>query len=538
MQAITDNYITAINSKVRYVKAKAELYNSDALVASYTQNDAIKSINIDRVGEDSKFFGFGVSHKINIKLRDVQREINITSDHHFKISLGIKINNTIEYIDFASVYVTEVNRDEKTNELSITAYDILDKSKLYIVNDLSIAAPYTIRDVVNAIGTKLGVEVITPELAVFDTEYTEGANFEGTETLPDVLKAAAEATQTIYFINGSDKLVFKRLDKDGEAVKTLSNANYYELSSKTNRRLATIASITELGDNVSASITETGTTQYLRDNPFLELRDDIATLLDNAIAEIGGITINQFECNWRGDMASEIGDKLALITKDGATVYTYLLNDTIEFDGSLSQKTEWEYTESEAAESNPTTLGEMIKQTYAKVDKANKKVEILTSEVDANSSSISSLQLNTENITASIKSIENSTKEALEGVNNDIVDITKTVETKMTAEEVDIAIKNELSNGVDKVETTTGFKFDESGLHISKTGREMKTNIDEDGMSIYRNDEERLTADNEGVKAYNLHAKTYLIIGETSRFEDYEIDGEKRTGCFWIGGGE
>jgi hypothetical protein len=42
-------------------------------------------------------------------------------------------------------------------------------------------------------------------------------------------------------------------------------------------------------------------------------------------------------------------------------------------------------------------------------------------------------------------------------------------------------------------------------------------------------------AKNEGVMAYDLHAKTYLIIGESSRFEDYEKNGETRTGCFWIG---
>jgi hypothetical protein len=251
---------------------------------------------------------------------------------------------------------------------------------------------------------------------------------------------------------------------------------------------------------------------------------------------MGGITINQFECEWRGDAASEIGDKLALITKDGATVYSYLLNDTIEYNGSLSQSTAWAYTESEAVSTNPTTLGDTLKQTYAKVDKANKQVEILASEVSGYESAISSLQLNTENISASIQNIETSMNDAMEGVNTDIETLTQTVEAKMTAEEVNIAIKNELSNGVTKVETETGFKFDETGLNISKTGSEMKTNINEDGMTVHRNDEEVLKADNEGVKAYNLHAKTYLIIGETSRFEDFERSGEKRTGCFWIGG--
>ena len=50
------------------------------------------------------------------------------------------------------------------------------------------------------------------------------------------------------------------------------------------------------------------------------------------------------------------------------------------------------------------------------------------------------------------------------------------------------------------------------------------------------NAEDVLVANSEGVKATDLHAKTYLIIGEgdgRSRFEDYGI---KRTGCFWVGG--
>lgn len=123
----------------------------------------------------------------------------------------------------------------------------------------------------------------------------------------------------------------------------------------------------------------------------------------------------------------------------------------------------------------------------------------------------------------------------LGNLNDDIIEINKSLETKMSSEEVSIAIQSELSNGVDRVTTSTGFKFNEDGLTIAKTGREMTTTIDEDGMTIKKNDEERLVANNEGVVAYDLHAKTYLIVGSNSRFEDYEKDGKKQTGCFWIG---
>ena len=117
-------------------------------------------------------------------------------------------------------------------------------------------------------------------------------------------------------------------------------------------------------------------------------------------------------------------------------------------------------------------------------------------------------------------------------------ELTARVEATMAAEAVSLLVKSELDNGTSKVETATGFTFDENGLNISKTGSEMTTQIDEDGMTIQRDGEDVLIADHEGVNAYNLHAKTYLIVGESSRFEDYNKDGETRTGCFWIGGAE
>ena len=102
----------------------------------------------------------------------------------------------------------------------------------------------------------------------------------------------------------------------------------------------------------------------------------------------------------------------------------------------------------------------------------------------------------------------------------------------MTSDDVQLAISTELEKGVDKVTTSTGFTFNDEGLTISKSDSEMSTNIDEDGMSIFKGSQEVLTANNAGVDAQNLHATTYLIIGTNSRFEDY---GSDRTGCFWIG---
>ena len=247
---------------------------------------------------------------------------------------------------------------------------------------------------------------------------------------------------------------------------------------------------------------------------------------------VGGITINQFECSWCGNFLLEIGDKISLTAKDDKKVVSYLLDDVISYDGSLSEKTRWAFVDNDVeTESNPTSLGDVIKQTYARVDKSNKQIELLASETASNSNNISSLQLNTESITASVQQMETQTNSAIGTLNDNITTLNNRVDATMTAENVKLAIQSEIENGVGKVITSTGFTFDDEGLTISKTGTEMSTQITEDGMKVFRDNTALLVANNVGVEATNLHAKTYLIIGSHSRFEDY---GSNRTGCFWL----
>lgn len=735
MQNVSSAFNTAISASVRKVKAKAEFYNGSALANTFTEADKIISFDIQRVGEDGKFFGFGICHRLNVHLIDVKREIDISTANTIKISLGAELpDGTTEYKIYPTFQVSEVHRDENTNELSVTAYDAIYKASEYAVSELVLTKPYTIKQFVEACASVLGVSVTGH--TNFVLSYPNGANFDGTETLREALDDVAEATQTIYFLDANNKLCFKQLDKSGNAVISIDKSKYITLKSGVGHRLQTICMCTELGDNVSESTTLVGSTQYVRDNAFWELRDDIAALVHNAITTIGDISINVFDCTWRGNPALEVGDKIALTTKDNKALTAYLLNDTIKYDGSLQEKTQWKYdTNSTESESNPTSLGDAIKQTYARVDKQEKQITLLASEMNSqtqaikktvkqvdveyylststtsatggswsttaptwqegkymwsrqkvtytdgtsitrnatciagakgadgkngkdgqdgapgadgapgkdgtpgkdgingkdgtngvdgkngtngrgitsvtteyyistsqtelaggswsasqpaweegkyiwtrskivynnptgteyttavcdaawaeinaitgqqktNTTDISQLKVEKNNISASVATIV----EKQSDIDSTIVDmqkgigeqnqsnaaqfesLTNKVNATMTSEQVQLAISTEVAKGASKVTTSTGFKFDDSGLTISKTNSEMSTKIDEDGMSIYKGSEEVLTADNTGVDAKNLHATTYLIIGTNSRFEDYG----SRTGCFWI----
>lgn len=574
MLTMTNKFNAAIKSPVRTLQGKADLYyrtsaSQYSKLATYTQDDYLKSIKIERIADEGKFFGFGVSHKANIRLRDINRELNITvrkdDDLQKRCFFVLYIGTGDEYCETQRFYITETHRDENTNELSITAYDALYFATTPIgemleenLEDYAARIMDVMKNANHILlwnGWNGGVIYENCEQSEFTSvRFKEGGNFESTHTCRDVLDDIAEATHTIYFVNYDDKIVFKRPDRDGEPVLTISRSDYITLKSGDNRRLAKITHATELGDNVSAEMSIAGTNQIIRDNEFFAKMavEDLTAAIDTALANLGGMTINQFDCSWRGNPALEPGDKVALITKDGDTVYAYCYNGTITYDGTLEQHSEWKYTADEAeTESTPTSLGEVIKQVYAKVDRVNKEISLVVSEevqkqlesgliddvvVSTVQKEMSSIVLNTDEIKASVmESTQEIINNNMAEMEEELATIKQETSMIMTKDEVEILIQETIeTDSATSVVTGTGFTFNNDGLTITKEGSEMVTNIDEDGMTITRSGDEVLVADNEGVKAEDLHATTYLIIGRNSRFEDY--DNKKRTGCFWIGG--
>lgn len=487
----------------------------------FTHDGDLVSFVVDKTGED-KFFGYGISQKLEVKVRDKNRRYNVYTHHAMK-----------PYLDDLTVLplfnVRDIKRDENTNALTITAYDCIENAAKHTWSDLSIT-DYTLAGIARAIAVVIEAGGVVCPYDEFNALYEDGINVEGTESLREILNDIAEATQTIYYVDSSNNLTFKRLG--GNPVYTIDKSQYFTLKSEPTKTLAALVSATELGDNVEAVSDEgEGETQYIRDNVFWA--EDAATKVEAALANVGGTTITPFDCSWRGCYLLEPGDKIDITTKDNGTITTYLLNDKLTYNGGMKQHTHWTYGAEEETAANPSTLGEALKQTFAKVDKANKTIELVVSETSTNSTDIATLKLTTSSIDATVSGI----KQTTEDLNGDISTLTQKVEASMTEDKVELKIKSELANGVDKVKTTEkNFTFDDDGLSISSSESNISTTITEDGMAVSVADSEVLTANNEGVKAIDLHATTYLIIGKNSRFEDYVKNGEPRTACFWIGG--
>ena len=523
---ITDNIFNDMfNSVAREFKGRVELLEGSTLLQVFKHDDALQGFTIEKAGDNTKFFGYGICQKATVKLRDKDRAINIQKGQVLQIAHGVGEDYLYTY---PALFVDEVVRDEITNDLTITAYDAIYKATNIRVKDLLLPQPHTLQTFIHAAAAMVGMPASFKNINsnLLNLEYndysTVYANFSGEETLREALDDAAEVLGAIYYVNSNWEICFRGLDVVGEPVLEIDKSKYFELSVKTAHTIQKVMSVTELGDNIEATTGIDGDTAYLRENAFLTLRPDIASILESILLAVRGLTLVQFECKHRGDFRLETGDKVCITTKDNSLVRVYILDDSITYNGGLVGTTKWEHTENEAADAaNPTTLGDKLNQTFAKVDKVNNQITLLTTETDRLDTKVSELKLNTDSIRASV-----------ERTQEDVNQLTNKVEATITEDEVNIIVQQQLSNGVESVETSTGFKFDKDGMTISKAGTAMSTQITEDGMTVKRDDEPMLTADNRGVQAVNLQAKTYLIIGESCRFE--ERSGY--VGCFWIGG--
>lgn len=125
---------------------------------------------------------------------------------------------------------------------------------------------------------------------------------------------------------------------------------------------------------------------------------------------------------------------------------------------------------------------------------------------------------------------------SVRGVRDDVDTLTEAV---IGENGLSVRITTLENAGVSEVTTTTGFTFNSEGLTIYESGKDIENKLNNEGMQVSRisGDESTpiLTANADGVDALNLQARQFLIIGDNSRFENYDNGTEaNRTACFHI----
>ena len=540
MIASNNNYKNMFNNVVREFKARVELLRGSTLINIFTHDGDLVSFTIDRECDSTKYFGFGVCQKVIVKLRDKERKINIEKGMRLQVSYGIGD----EYLYTQPIYIVdEIQRDELTNDLTITAYDSIFSANTIYTKDLDLPDKFNLKILTILCAAKLGMPIrfINIKNDILNREFDKShVNIAGNESLRDLMDDIAEIMGCVYYLNNNWELTFRAYGNNDKPDYIIDKSKYFTLTAKDVRHLQNIVSTNALGNTNMVSTGNTsslGLTQYIRDNVFLSTRTDreVVEILSKTIIGVNDMPIANFDCKYRGDFRLEVGDLVQFVRKDGSTFTTIVFADTITYNGGLSGRVYRDNNESESIQSdvNPGTIAGFISKTNAIIDKVENKITLEAAKTDNLSEQIGKLEVSTNSINATVTQTKDNYEAYIETMNGTINSITEQVSAAITSENLAIEVERTLSNGVASVHTKTGFTFDSDGLSIHKSGTEMNTQITEDGMTVYRGNTALLTANHRGVDAKNLSASTYLTIGDNSRFENSN-DGS-RTACFWIG---
>ena len=533
MVSISNELKTAFASDSRRLKGKVELFNNSTSTL-ITSQDKLKSIQVSRYSNE-KVFGFALCQKATIEIIDENHDIEVAEGQKVKISIGAKIASGTDYVGYCDFFIDRYSRDEVSHLLKIEAFDRIQELSRLKTSLFNFSFPMTLQEIISIIQNSINIEIIydnnLPNLNV--TFEKAQVNIEGTESVRSFIEAICELTGTICYINQSNQLVLKKIAGD-TVNETINRDRIFDFSQSEGNTITGLISATELGNNLSVGSTD-GYQYIIRENPFLTNDQDLCIVcLNNLLTSINGFVFNPYELKWRGSPDLEAGDRVKIQKKDGTYLETLYLGEELTYNGGLISNANWAYIQEEEP-SNPSNLGDILKQTYARVDKVNKQIDIVVAGKDEIEDKIAKLQLTTDGISATVSSNKTETDERFNSVNDNLNALAKSVSATMTQDQINILIQQQLANNVDSVTTATGFTFNADGLTIEKSGNEMKTQIDEDGMTIFKDNQEVLTVNNTGVDAYNLKATTYLIIGNETRFEKFNHKTRGTgVGCFWL----
>ena len=418
---------------------------------------------------------------------------------------GVKAPSDADYsyIEYGTYIVKEKKHDEEQDTILLECYDLMLQSM--IPYDLVVEYPVSVKGLLDAICERFGWAKRYTTFVNSD-KVIEEEKYDASYTFRDVLDEISQVAAGMIGFVGDELDVIYPTDS-GETIDS-TNLKTLKMGESYGPVNSVVLSRSPQEDNIyrqnEESIATYGITEIrIENNQIMDShREDF---IDGILGALLGLRFEMYELESFGIGYLNFGDFFTIQTPDGENHTVLMLCDDLKITQGLSETS---YLEApEATETDYSAASE--------TDRALNKTIL---KVDKQAQEITALVTKTSNIDSTVGGL--ATK------------VTNIAEVMMDSEKVKVEISKAV-DGINSITTSTGYTFDQDGLHIQKSGEEMENLLDNTGMYVKRGGEDILTANNEGVDAINLRSRQFLIIGDNSRIENYEGN---RTACFYIGG--
>ena len=410
---------------------------------------------------------------------------------------------------YGTFIVKEAEYKDETNSIVITAYDLILLSMIPYAPSVNFTAPegseppvITLGIYLQSICDYLGITLATPTFANSEVIIDE-EKYDNSYTFRDVLTEIAQAAGGTIAIKNDQLYVLYPVASEVKVEP--SNLKSIEIGEVFGPVNSVVIARTPQEDNIykKDATAETICEIKIENNQLMDShREDFIEGIYNALY---GLTYYPHEVESFGIGTLEICDLFTIETLDGNTYTALHMSGEVEITQGLVERTKG---------TAPTST----KTDYKAASETDRRINQTILRVDKQDGIIQGLITKTE--------------EKTNELTGEVEKLTKSVESTMTAEDIKILVSTSVE-GKDNIKTSMGYTLNDEGLRIKRSNEEIENLLTHEGMYVNRNDDNILTADKKGVDAINLKARQYLIVGENSRFEDYD---DNRTACFYIGG--
>ena len=563
MKAHTNGFKTNIKLLGREIDSKI----------TYTLNNEDIELGNEDLNSVSPHYEGGILKSV-MKQLDIDSNIDIPIGTEINYQFGLKVGNSYEYLDFGNYIVYLSEKQEDTRSWKIVAYDKM----LYAMKDyenVEYTFPMTIREYIGTICNTLGLDFANANgyFANYDKTISQDMflDVNGASlgyTYRDVLDQLAEATASTICINDDDELEIRYVKPVGQENEIEGTSIHIENAmqdgilyngvnniTQTNNDLPFVIDLTYVEDteaineeylkdinvkfgekfgpvnSIVLSRSAGADNIYLRDetsviqNGLCEIKiednqlmndNDRANYLPDILGVLSGFEyyINDFSST--GITYYELCDKYN-VTIDNNVYNCVMLNDEINITQGIEELIHTDMPEtSETDYTKSDKTDRKINQAYSIVDKQNQTITNFVSQTTQTQQLNEQRLLQLETTTNSVQQQLTSTQATIEVMQQDIIDGQETLKNSLVTIDINGINVSTNASKISTLMTNEKFVIRSGDTYLAFFGYDNETGQTKAEMD-------------------NLTVTNYFVSGY-HRVEKMEIDGEYRTGWFYMGG--
>lgn len=392
------------------------IYNDSNETILINENTGIQEITLEdnRYVPEMGFIGQATAKKVTLKLLNNQQTINL-ENKEFTLYIGADYNNNTYYINYGNFIVNETPENDSTNgTVKVVAYDYMIKFNKNYVN--SINYPCTLKNYLINICEQAGVELGSASFTN-DDFLVENSQFEG-KTLREVLQHIGKSAFSWVRIGQDNKLYIDFKANDGNATIEDITIDEYKKDAykKANEYYGPINKVTYGDSDIQGqeesvedaeAILQNGKKEIIiNDNYFAYTTTKREELIQKGTTLFGLEYMPITQLDLIGFIYLDCTDFIRVFDEENNYVLSRVFCHTIKYTGIVTDSIESEGSnQTKDTYKNKNTTIESNSRTEIIVDRANKRVQSIASEVTKQNNKISTLTQTVDELSSKISDV-------------------------------------------------------------------------------------------------------------------------------------